>query len=96
MDDTQLIEDSITVPVTTTIETSKTIASKLDNKKSNLSKYCLRLVKQQHGNNEQTQKLIPLMIGKNLVGRSKQSDLCILDKVSYILNKNCKAYFIIF
>jgi hypothetical protein len=86
MEETQIIEEPIvTTSSTTTQEETKAIttdstptnpSSLLKNLVSNrpLSRYCLRLV------DREKPQLIALMLGSNRIGRSAQSDYCILDK----------------
>lgn len=87
MEETQIIEEPIvtTGSTTTQEETTKAIttdstptnpSSLLKNLVSNrpLSRYCLRLV------DREKPQLIALMLGSNRIGRSAQSDYCILDK----------------
>ena len=83
MEETQIIEEPIvTTSSTTTQEETKTDStptnpsSLLKNLVSNrpLSRYCLRLV------DREKPQLIALMLGSNRIGRSAQSDYCILDK----------------
>lgn len=68
-----LIKETVQIPTETLEKNSIT------NKKAELSNYCLKLVAPEKNGQTET-FLLPLFQGMNKIGRSNNSDICILEK----------------